>query len=497
MRIAFTPRSTWLPVVAGIAAVLAAPTGAAAAGFAQPVSASGRDDAYDPQVAIAPNGRTAVLSKREVRRGRGWLTQYRAAIGPSPSELGPAKTVGAGWRAAASDATAPMAELLARPDGGFVACFSDYSRHQVAVEGCSIAQPTGEFGALDIVRRIPQYGDHGMAATVLSDSSVVLLLTRTLSGADGPVVKTASSFITLGAGGDLRREHPINRTQLEQSYNTATPIVATANGTIAIPAVAPLPGGRSGVRAAVRVKPPGADAFGRAIPVSDEPLKGSIWLGGRADLLVSFPTSPAEGGPSAQRVVSLAPDGSPGPALTLPGSQPADYLGAPVSPVLELPGGELFAITGHVETDPEDSDCYNPVVGTVAAGLFTQPGQPAATPAPLSTKGQIALGPQGAVLDDGTVIAAWVNGANGYGQTRVEARIRAPGASAFGPSQPLAPLSKGEYFTLATGGDHAALAWEIGGYGDPSRIVISDLRQVPPYAEGARLPRHPATNCDE
>jgi hypothetical protein len=483
-------------LIVAAAAVAALPGAAHAAGFGQPVVASGRDAVYaTPLVATAPNGRTAVLYVRDFSRARRDASEFRAAIGPDAEHLGAPTTVAAGQRATSySDTTS--AQLFARPDGGFVACFRDSSQHRTSIDGCSIASPTGGFGPLKVVRRIARSENPSMEAVMRPDGSMVFLLGSYRESNRGTISKRADAVVTMSPTGELSAPRAFSRTEDELRYNTTSGATALADGTVAIPASIEDPSVKYGHRPAVRLIPAGSDQVGPVTAVSTERFDGWIDLAGGNELDVTFDLPPA---PDAdifvyeRRTVRRNADGVFGPALAFPGSQSAGIDGQS----LLLPGGDALAVTARSETDPDDSDCFNQVVGEVATGGLALPGQP--TPSTrLSDPAQIALYPNSAVLSDGTVVATWDN-ATLYGSSRLETAIRVPGAAAFAAPQVLPAVGYLGTATLSSGGTHATLAWLADAHKptNASEIVVSALRTAGPHAAQAKLPRHPSAPCDE
>lgn len=452
---------------------------------------SGTDDASAPQLAIAPNGRAAVVYDAYTSRGG----ETRVAIGPSPDRIGPARTL-PGALASSGDVSP---RLLARSDGGFVLCNSGHRYRRRNLDVCAIAPPNGDFGEPRVIRSLPAGAEGGFSAVVRPDSSVVFLLTRTTQHADGTSIHTDSAVATMNAAGEVGPEQPFPREQSEIPYSSGTDLAVADDGTVATSAL--VSGAGPGSRPGIRLMPPGSLAFGPVIPVSPDPFDYRMTITGGRQLIVQFVKAGTALGtrrvneivpvnPAASVVPPLVP--AIAPPLTLPGTKVGYGAVAP------LPGGGLFAATSTTRTEPGDSDCYNPVAGTVATGPLPPLGSRGAATR-LSTRGQIALYPQVVALDDGTVITQWLDAADFDGSARVEAAVRAPGAALPARPQSLAPFALLSGATaLAAAGNHAAVVWEtVGGPDRPGHVVVSTLRDAAPYAPQARLPKDPEAPCDE
>lgn len=478
-------------LVLGLAAPLLLPAAAPAARFGAPVIVSGKDDATDATVAIAPNGRTAVLY-RKWRGPRDRRDSIRVAIGRDPEHTGTARTLAVGARTAAGYDFRP--QLLARPDGGFIACFPDNSKRRPRVTGCSIASPTGGFGPL-----IPFGGgaETPMSVVVRPDSSAVVLIQRSSSDRDGSNVRTTTSVVTISAEGQASAERPVPRAQEEYVSGYSSAIAVTSDGTVAIPAAIPVPGTQYGRRPGLRLMAPGSDTFGPIVPVSTDQYTSSITLRGGRELLVSYDAATGgEDDPGTPVVVRRLSDGSfAAPQGFSSAVKTPDPGGLGVTSAL-LPSGDLIGATSAFSTREGDADCFDQVAGQVRVGPLGAPGSPQPTTR-LSTRGQIALHAQIATLDDGTAIAAWENAAGLNGSMRIEVAVRAPGAASFGRPQVMPQLAADDWtHQIITSGNHAALLWTSSSRGK-FRATLSTLRTTGPYAKFARLPSHPKANCDE
>lgn len=481
-----------------VAAATVAPSGAQAAAFGQPIKIAGNVETDGIQMAIAPNGRTAVMFARDVSKGRRTRFGFRVAIGPSPDRLGAGtKVPGVGD----SSYVEGGPQLLARPDGGFVACYQDDSRRATTTAVCSTAPPTGGFGPPTVVRRIARKDAGGITAAMRADGTTVLLLTRLGAKINREKRRTYVGVSTLDAAGVVSPARETERTDIgTYAVTTNTPLAVGPDGTVAIPAGVEQKGKYVTNAPAIRLLAPGAEQFGPAIQVSPETLASPVDIHWSAAGLVAQYTVEGRGGTDGyeQHFVRRAADGTFGPPLALPGAETNDYRSTVSGTLAPLPGGDLLAIGGRVSSDEQDSDCFNPIAGTVAASALSPLDQTAAaTSQPLSRRGQIALHPQAAVLGDGTVIASWENGANYYGGTRLAAAVRPTGATAFGAARALPYLTHEGGQVLAAGGNQAAIVWAAGSPASRPNLMISTLRASGPYAKFTRLPTHPVTPCDE
>lgn len=471
-----------------VTAAAVAPTAASASGFGAPIVVSGQDDARDPQVAVAPNGRTAVLYSTEIRRRHRWIDTYSVAIGPSPTQLGPATRLNAASRATWD---APP-QLMARPDGGFVVCVPNGRRTKVAVVGCTIAQPGGGFGPLQIVAQARRTASLHIAGAVRPDSSTLVLTTQTLRTAKSKPAQYRTSISTFGADGILHGGTSLDRTADELPLNSSpfTPTV-TPDGTAAVPAAITVDKNRQ--LPAVRLMPPGATQFGPPTAISSERLSDNLVLDGRAGLVATYWTQDRNG--DGELRLTRLQGGTWTPPLGQPRSQTDATWWTPTS----LTGASPLAIGSATRTDPDDSDCFNQVFGEVSVAALTPVGGILkGTPTRLSTPEQIADYPKIDALADGTVIANWQYAAGDASSSRVAVAIRPAGAPSFDAPQ-VFQLSGffGWPTLLATGGNTAAIVWE-GPWRDVThRVMISALRDAPPYATQGTLPRHPAAPCDE
>jgi hypothetical protein len=448
------------------AAPAAASTGPA---FGTPVVlGSPRGQAGEPAVAVAPNGRTAVLWRStSVRGGR---PAFLAAIGPDPEHLGRPTVVHAGARAARSfgDAT-----LVARHDGGFVACFADPRGRGTEVAGCSIAAPRGRFGPLRVITRGTWRRRTTLAAAPRPDGSTVVVDVRRIGGG----YQSVRSSVLSPTG---RRSAVRRLTAVPALWGVS--LASADDGTVAVSWSAATRR-FGGLTPTLRVMAPGSTRFGA--PQSFAPgvrLRAEIELAGGPSLLVRYRDRSAEG--HDQRVVRRLPDGSFGAPEVLPSTGGNDLGG----PVVQLPDGTPFAVVGSAEGDlaPECA-----TAGVVGAGPLAPVGAAAAATR-LSSPRQIALDPLAVALADGTVVAVWRDA--GGERARLEAAVRPPGG-VFGPSRGL-PRPAVEDAVLAAGGTQAVLAWVVGSPPDgPSRLAVSALRREAPYAPRAPLPRDGEAPC--
>lgn len=490
MQLPTRARASRFALALGLLTPLLVPAAAGAAGFGAPAAVSGGDDAGEFQMVIAPTGRTAVLYEREVRRGRRSRYEFRAAIGPSPDRLGAPFTVKAGRRAASSDA---YPTLLARPDGGFVACFPDLSERRATISGCSVAEPNGTFGALKVFDHFRRGDRAPLAAAMRPDGTTVLIGARPLGGPRARETRVA----TLDPAGTMRILPSLIRRDDETDVGSSTPIVATTDGTVAIPAVIHGNRRQGERRPAVRIMAPGTTAFGPVTAVGTERISYELDLASAGtSLMVRYVTDGAGDESYVQRLVRRAPDGSFSPPLAPPGSQKR-AMGSRYAIPFALPSGEVLGITSYTQTREGDSDCFDPGFGQVSLGpLEPAPGE-SASPTVLSASGQIALGPSAAAMADGTVIATWQDSSTDNASSRVEIAVRAPGATAFAAPQVMRRTIRFGAPLLAVGGDQAAVAWATELDESRSEIVVASLRAQPPYAPQARRPSKPSADCDE
>lgn len=454
------------------AAGAAEPTGATGGpAFGAPRAVSPRGGSVDsPQAAVAPGGRTTVLWRRTGERSRDFA--YVAAIGERAGALGRAAVVRAGVRSAR---TVGGAQLLARPDGGFVACFGDNPRRGSAVVGCSIARPDGGFGPLRVVERVRWQGRPTIDAAVRSDGRTVVVSTHRVGGGRQAVRSTVLSPAGRRLGvQDLGTVRGIDRPS----------VAAGGDGTVAVGwSTGRVEGG--GRVPTLRVMPPAATAFGAPVALAPEPtIGGNVVVHGGPALLVSYEPEASSGTPVQTRVAQLVP----GTGAVLRGALPVED----DSVVTQLLDGTPFGVVGRQVG--AETDCSDVVSGRVDAGPLATPGTDWATAQRLSAPRQIALEPQAATMADGTVVATWRDAAGGDGRARIEAAVRPPGGP-FAPARAL-PLLSVRDVALAAGGDQAVLAWVVGSapFG-PSHLVVSALRREPPYAAPAPLPRHPRASC--
>lgn len=460
------------------------PAGAHATGFGQPVVVSGRDNARNPQVAIAPNGRTAVLYERVYRRDGRTRHEVRAAIGRSPAQLGPPETVRAGWRSVSGFDTG-SAQLLARPDGGFVACFWDRtSGRRVTLTGCSIAPSRGRFGPLHVIARGRRAAGPEPYAVMLGDSSVAVLTKRWSPREHAEV----SSLTRMTATGQVLRTRRVRGATDDRFDDLGTPLAAAADGTLAIPASLPIPGTPGARRPGIRLLTPRAKRFGPAVAVSDDPINGPVTIEGGGHLAVMFVTTAASGS-RADTGFRIA-YGRPGWAFAQPFTTPNVEPGAIDWPdFVEVVDGVPVAIARRA--DPEA--CLEEIV----AGPLRRIGAPSVAPIQLSQSEQVARWPQGTRLADGTMVAVWQDIIGRRGPSRIETAIRPANSDAFRAPQVLPHLTAGEDPQLAGAGNAAALLWTTAGRSSHStRIVLSPLRTRPPYATQSKRPEPLANRCD-
>lgn len=427
-------------------------------------------------VAVAPTGETAVMW----RQGGPDDFQFVAAIGRDAENLGPARPVEPA-RGAASRAAG--ARLLARPAGGFVACFHAGDRRADAF-GCSFTDESGTFGPLRVVERRSFRDDPSQQVAMRSDGKLAILLRHRV--APGRLRLRTTTLDDQGRLGPIR---PLATVLRGGSASLAT----TDDGVTGVMLTEPRrrDQGRIG-RPSLRLTASGQDVFGAAksfLPNgAAKPLESARLDGGRELRMTASVLDDSIGG---DLIVRRRPNGAFSAPLRLPRPAPGFLGGTVVVP----PGGTPFAITAA--TRESQTDCSDVSAGVVGSGplVSRRTTSRTTTTQRLSKPGQIAFQPTAATLADGTVIAAWENGVTDGGDTRLEVAIRPSGATRFGPSQVLPELATWG-MDLAAGGDQAILAWMVGDHVDgPSHVVVSSLRQEPPYAPPAKLPRRPRMPC--
>lgn len=464
-------------VLAAAVLVAAVPASTDAAGFGTPRTVSVRGGIVStPQAVVAPNGRTAVLWE-ERNRDTGGGRRYRIAIGPSPNRLGPARTVGAGLRAARTGASA---ELLALPNGGFAVCFGDLTRTGRRTPGCAFASPKGGVGRL---RPIAAFGPReapSFAVAARPDGRLALLVSRRVG--DGRMMTLRTGAMT--PSGRITGSHALATVRRSVPFD----IAATNDGTVAVSWSTGPSGVFVGDRTPVlRFQLPASDRFGPAVPFTPEStIDGGVGLQGGRSLLLSY-SAGSSVGDGGLRVVRRTADGTFEPPMRLPA---ATKDGAADGAVVQLPDGTPFAVTTAVHQP--NSDCGAIDRGIVGAGPLVDSGT-GPTAERLSAPRQIAIDPGAAVLRDGTVIATW---GDATGDTKtLEVALRTPRANRFSRPQVL-PLPATRTVALAAGGNHAVLAWVTGSLPDgPARVVVSGLRRTGPYAPPTRRPTQSIAPC--
>ncbi|MFT4034727.1 MAG: hypothetical protein QM679_04020, partial [Patulibacter sp.] len=324
---------------------------------------------------------------------------------------------------------------------------------------------------------------------------------------DGRIAGTQIATATLSPAGVLHAEQKLDRSEDEQAYNGVVAPVVVADGTVAVQALLPLASQGERIQVGVRLMAPNTDVFGPvvAIPGAVEEDNNVVLTGGRR-LTVAYSAPPAGGkknAPRILRVLTLQPDASFSAPALLPRTKTVlrGVGGDGVDgQVVALPSGGLFAITARSTTAEGDSDCLNPVTGEIAAGPL---GAAPAAAQRLSKRGQVAVYPNAAALDDGTVIASWTDGAGeGSGMYRVEASVRTPGATVFSDGRRFPWMSDSASHLLANGGNTAALIWTTwrkvpGRSSRRQAVMLSRYSATGPVARQAALPKHPGTSCDD
>lgn len=465
----------------GTLVTLAAFTGAAsvsnAAGFGAVRSMSPATGMVDQlSVAVAPTGETAVMW-RQVGPKDGDF-QFVAAIGPDAENLGPAQVVeptqGRPSRVAG-------VRLFARPHGGFAACF-DGGDHRTSAFGCSFTTQDYGFGPLQVIERRARRADPGYDLAMRPDGKLAVLLGHRVAKS----VRLRST--TLDDQGRRGSTRPFATVSPKAAVRLAT----TADGVTAVALAEPSRRDQGFLgRPKLRLTAAGGEVFGKARSVLPPDAVGSLVsfsLDGGRELRIT--AADWDDSINGNVIVRRRANGSFAAPLRLP--RPASgFLGGTV---VAPPGRTPLAVTAA--TRESQSDCSNVSAGVVGSGtLLSSPTRSRSTTQRLSKPGQISFEPTAAALADGTVITAWENGVDDIGYTRLEVAVRPATATRFRPSQVLPELATSGK-ELASGGDQAILAWLVGDHIDgPAHVVVSSLRQAPPYATPARLPKRPQMPC--
>lgn len=468
-------------ILAGMLAVLAgAPAVGEAAGFGPVRNLSPTAGSVDtPMAAVAPNGETAVMWRRFGPRSRDF--QYVAAIGRGAEHLRRPAIVRAGRRAAS---TGGRATLLARPGGGFAVCFGDRPYHRAAVLGCSFSTASGRFGPLRVVTRRAWRQRPDLQAAVRADGKLAVVLARRVNG--GRQQLRSTILDARGGRGPLRSLATIGR---QSSFSLAT----TDDGATAVAWSTPQGRDQHAERwgLSLRLTSPGGDLFGASQTFFGD---GTVGTGHTVDLQggreLRMLVSGGGGDVAGPVIVRRLPDGSFSAPLRLPRPAPGVLSGAVVS----LPDGSPLAVS--LATVGDADGCTGTTAGVAGSGpLVADPGPPSNAVQRLSKLGQLALDPAAATLADGTVISSWHDVDFGTGRARLEVALRPPSAAGFQASQVLPEHAERES-ALAAGGGQAVLAWVVGDLPEgPSHVVVSGLRQAPPYAAESRLAKPPRSPC--
>lgn len=462
--------------LATLAAFAGATSVANAAGFGPVRSLSPATGMVDQlSVAVAPTGETAVMW-RQIGPKDGDF-QFVAAIGPDAENLGPAQVVeptrGRPSRVAG-------VRLFARPHGGFVACF-DGGDHRTATFGCSFTQD-GSFGPRQVIERRARRAEPTYDLAMRSDGKLAVLLGHRVAKS----VRLRST--TLDDQGRLGPTRPFATVSRKASVRLAT----TDDGVTAVALVEPSRRDKGFLgRPMLRLTAAGGEVFGkaqRALPRAAVRSLASFSLDGGRELRIT--ATDWDDSINGDVIVRRRRNGSFTAPLRLPRPASGFLGGTAVAP----PGRTPLAVTAA--TRESQSDCSNVSAGVVGSGpLLSRPTRSRSTTQRLSKPGQISFEPTATALADGTVIAAWENGVDEIGYTRLEVAVRPAKATRFRPSQVLPELATSGK-ELASGGDQAILAWLVGDHIDgPAHVVVSSLRQAPPYAIPARLPKRPQMPC--
>lgn len=473
MRIALVRVAT----LAAFGAFASAAPPSNAAGFGPVRSLSPTAGSVDQLgAAVTPTGETAVMWRRlGPRIGKDF--EFVAAIGPDAEHLGPPRTI----HAAGVPSKATSGRLLARPTGGFVACFSG-SDGADDTFGCTFTDGSGDFGPLHMVQRRPSRDVPSHRMALRADGKLAIVLSHRVQ--KGRFLLRTTTLDDEGVLGPLRPLATISR---KAQFSLAT----LDDGTTAVSLSTPQQRSpKAPWNLSLRTTAPGHDVFGAPRELRAEGVVQSgrgAGIEGGGELRISALDHDDEQVNVARRRANGTFSGP----LRLPRFGPGLRWG----PVVSLSDGTPLAIT---QAERQIADCAGDGLGVIGSGPLTPAGknQSPGSLQRLSKPGQVAFNPLAATLADGTVIASWQNAASSARMARVEVAIRPAGSSAFLPSQVLPRLAQWWEHQLAAGGDQAVLAWIVGGTFDgPSRVVMSSLRQAPPYSTPARLSKRPRTPC--
>lgn len=464
--------------IVALGPLAAAPPAAHALGFGPVRSLSPATGNVDQlEVAVAPTGETALLWQRLGPRG-GTDFEFVAAIGPDPEQLGPPRPIqaatGPAFKAAA-------ARLLARPDGGFVACFDGYDGSTMTF-GCAFTNGTGDFGPMRIIERRSKRSFPFHKVAMRTDGKLAVMLAHRVP--KGRLLLRTTTLDAEGVTGPLR---PLATVGRQAQFD----LVTLDDGTTAVSLATPRQRDPKGAwDLALRVTAPGQDTFGPPRNLRHERTvqsgRGTALEGGRELRIhaIDFDDEQID-------ILRSRADGS----FASPLRFPRVGRGLRWGPVVTLADGAPIAIT---QAERPNDECSYGGLGVIGSGPLIAAGGSRASRSTerLSKPEQIAFNPLAATLADGTVIASWQNAASAAGSARVEAAIRPTGSSRFRRSQVLPRLAQWWEHQLAAGGEQAVLAWIVGNpFDGSSRVVMSSLRRSPPYAAPARLSKRPTAPC--
>jgi hypothetical protein len=444
----------------------------------------------DAVVAISPTGSTAVLWREASGFGRGqtYRADYMVALGPDAAHLSRPRPVRAARTAAK---VTGEGQLLALPDGGFVACFTESGRrHGAATSGCTFAAPGKGFGPLRVVERVPWGRQGTMSANVRADGTLLLLITHSRGSARRSI--EVASLTPTGQLTTLERLGEVRGAYLPS-------LATTDDGTVAIAwSNGPAEDSDGGRTPVLRLMPSGSTQFGPPVAFgADRKVTSGVALTGGSALVAEYEVGSRDS--DQRRIVGMLPDGTFTPPKTLP--RPGD--GFLSGSAFALPDGTPFAV---VSSDVQsETDCSNSSGGSVGVGPLVDPvsrgphddvTEGPVTAQRLSDPRQIAQNPSAGLLADGTVIVAWNDSFGDIGQSRIEVTSRRPGAASFSAPQVLPRDTVYGELSLGAGADQALLAWIVGPKGGPRKdVVVSALRAAPPFATQRPRPAHPGTPC--
>lgn len=293
--------------------------------------ATGHVDQLD--VAIAPTGETAVMWQNHGPR-TGADSGFVAAIGPDAERLAPARPIPA---VTGGPFTPLGATLMARPGGGFVACFTGNIGGDDAL-GCAFTDGSGDFGPLTIVERrlLGAHLTHRVA--MRADGTLAFVLSHRVGKR---MHLRTTTLDETGAVGPLRSLATVSK---GAQHSLAT----LDDGTTAVALSSPQ---RRNPKApwdlTLRLTAPGQDVFGPPRDLRDERVVRSgrgVGLEGGRELRVATIDM------NAEQIVTVRrrADGSFSGPLSLPRMGPGFRFG----PVVSLADATPLAIVRPIDGTP-------------------------------------------------------------------------------------------------------------------------------------------------